>query len=344
MNRSLLKTALWFNLPSIAALIAIIIKAVLILPVLPRRVPMQFDFTGKPTTWGSPAGLLAAMLIPVLSIVVFNSVIYAAYAGFETRKKFGWYFLFTPFFTGFYMILAWSHLDFATAPPGHYHFPWLVALFAAIILTLTAALLEWFRPVIAKPENTDDDKKRYLTQWKSHIASQHQTGRFLYFESQDPIWSKYVITGLILVFLISGYFMLGALPGNAIVFWAITPFLALLYGGLGFTVDNRSIRVRLGILRLTLCKIRLDQIESVNVHTFSPLRDFGGWGIRYGLNGVWGFFITGNTGILIKTKTGQKILLGSDNPSRFAAFIESVLASPLLPDTSIHPRGAGRDQ
>jgi hypothetical protein len=325
MKKNTLKNSWWLNLPSIMALTVIIIKVISIFPDLPDRVPMQFDFTGKPTTWGTPAGLLAAMLLPLLSLVVFNSVMYMVYSGYETKKKYGWYFLVMPFLTGFYTVLAWSHLDFAAAGSGYFRLPLGIALLVSFFLTLNAAVIEWYRPVMAHPENTTEQKEQYLSRWRNHFTNHRQSGRFLYFESQNPAWFKYVITGLILVFMITSFFIRKPAPANAITFWVLTPIFATFYGGLRFVVDNRSVRVRLGILRLTLCKIKIADIAAVSVHSFSPLTEFGGWGIRMSINGTLGFFFSGTTGVLIKTKTGRKYLLGSDNPSRFAAFIESLL-------------------
>jgi len=53
-------------------------------------------------------------------------------------------------------------------------------------------------------------------------------------------------------------------------------------------------------------KIEIDKVEIV---TFDPLSDFGGWGIKSNLK-IKCFTVSGNKGILITLKSGKKRLIG----------------------------------
>ena len=53
-------------------------------------------------------------------------------------------------------------------------------------------------------------------------------------------------------------------------------------------------------------------IEECYVRQYSPLREYGCWGIRFGLNGK-AYNVKGNKGIQVKLKSGKKILFGTQN-------------------------------
>lgn len=58
------------------------------------------------------------------------------------------------------------------------------------------------------------------------------------------------------------------------------------------TIDGRGVRVR-GIGVIPWVTVPLDQIAGASVKNVSPMGDFGGWGLRVGLNGEKGF-VTSN--------------------------------------------------
>jgi hypothetical protein len=61
-------------------------------------------------------------------------------------------------------------------------------------------------------------------------------------------------------------------------------------------------------------------IQSYEVITYSPIRDYGGWGIRYGLKGM-AYNAKGNRGVLFEFKEEsrvKKLMIGSQMPERLA--------------------------
>ena len=73
---------------------------------------------------------------------------------------------------------------------------------------------------------------------------------------------------------------------------------------------------------LPVLRLRLADIVDARVHTFSPIGDFGGWGIRR-RNGVTAYFLEGNTGVLLRTSRDKKYLIGTDHPERLAAVLNA---------------------
>jgi hypothetical protein len=62
---------------------------------------------------------------------------------------------------------------------------------------------------------------------------------------------------------------------------------------------------------------------SWQVIQYHPLRDYGGWGIRYGKFGK-AYTLTGNKGIQLFTKDQKKILLGTLKPEEFKRAIDLI--------------------
>ena len=56
--------------------------------------------------------------------------------------------------------------------------------------------------------------------------------------------------------------------------------------------------------------IRFDEIENVEAITYSPIKDYGGWGIRYRMKGR-AYNVKGNQGVKVYLKNGKNILFGS---------------------------------
>ena len=57
---------------------------------------------------------------------------------------------------------------------------------------------------------------------------------------------------------------------------------------------------------------------------YSPLRDYGGWGIRYGRQGM-AFNVGGNQGVVLTLGEGREVLFGSKEPESLDLAIGSML-------------------
>jgi hypothetical protein len=65
-----------------------------------------------------------------------------------------------------------------------------------------------------------------------------------------------------------------------------------------------------------------ESIESAQVRTYSPLMEYGGWGIKYGFNGQGKVFnVAGDQGLQLVFKSGEKLLIGTQKPTEIQAFI-----------------------
>jgi hypothetical protein len=68
-------------------------------------------------------------------------------------------------------------------------------------------------------------------------------------------------------------------------------------------------------------------IESVEARVYSPLGEYGGWGIRYGFRGK-AYNVSGNLGVELRLRGGWRVLIGTRDPAGFTAAIEAATSSP----------------
>lgn len=71
--------------------------------------------------------------------------------------------------------------------------------------------------------------------------------------------------------------------------------------------------------------VALDLIQRVEVVSYRPLLDYGGWGIRVGRDGERVLNARGNRGVRLELSDGARLLIGSQRPETLAAAIEGAI-------------------
>lgn len=94
----------------------------------------------------------------------------------------------------------------------------------------------------------------------------------------------------------------------------------LYYLRLETTIDTQGIHYKFFPIPKKL--IPWHEIEECYVRQYSPLREYGGWGIRFGFSGK-AYNVKGNKGIQVKLKSGKKILFGTQNETEVKNVINS---------------------
>ena len=74
------------------------------------------------------------------------------------------------------------------------------------------------------------------------------------------------------------------------------------------TVTDNSVDIH--FRPLTRRTIPIADVTHVEARTYSPLREYGGWGIR-GLGGSKAYNVSGNRGVELTLKDGEKVMIGS---------------------------------
>jgi hypothetical protein len=69
-----------------------------------------------------------------------------------------------------------------------------------------------------------------------------------------------------------------------------------------------------------------EAIQTCEARTYRPLKEYGGWGIRYGAEGK-AYNVSGNRGVQLFLLSGRKIMLGSQKPEELVLAIEKAKES-----------------
>jgi len=89
----------------------------------------------------------------------------------------------------------------------------------------------------------------------------------------------------------------------------------ILFYLMNLTTEVRSdgLYYRFFPVHLSFHKIPLEDLKTYEVRTYSALKEYGGWGIRYGRKGK-AYNVGGNRGVQLELSNGERILIGSQRP------------------------------
>jgi hypothetical protein len=96
-----------------------------------------------------------------------------------------------------------------------------------------------------------------------------------------------------------------------------------LMGELRIRVTDDGLDLRWGYLEWIRKKIPIGEVEGAEAVKYSPLRDFGGWGIRMGRGGRRAWTVKGNRAVLLHLSGGTEFYLGSDRPELLLQWVEA---------------------
>jgi hypothetical protein len=108
--------------------------------------------------------------------------------------------------------------------------------------------------------------------------------------------------------------------GIWILFGLIFPVLAFKTGMIT-EVRGDGIYIRYIPFHRKFRTMPFDAIQTYEARTYRPLKEYGGWGIRFGVGGK-AYNVSGNRGVRLALISGRKILLGSQKPEELVLAIE----------------------
>jgi hypothetical protein len=165
------------------------------------------------------------------------------------------------------------------------------------------------------------------------------TTRTHYEERSGWAWWVHGLVGLTFLAAAIPLFLLatggvGDAPGQmslsgaavGIVFGLALPgFIYGFFGQLRTRVTDTGLEIRWGVLEILRKKIPFSAITKAEAVTYSPLGQFGGWGIRYGGSKKKAWTIRGNRALKMTLEDGTQFYLGSDRPERILSWVTPAL-------------------
>ena len=145
----------------------------------------------------------------------------------------------------------------------------------------------------------------------------------VYKEAQNPLWIILVFVVTSVALIVGSIFLWSTVIWSSIMMLVFAILSFLVFGGLRTFVTNDTVKIRFGFLGIRILSIKTADITNIDIHEFSPLKDFGGYGMRYG-KGMKAYFLGGNQGVKLTLANGKKYLIGSYSPEKLADAIRSV--------------------
>lgn len=100
----------------------------------------------------------------------------------------------------------------------------------------------------------------------------------------------------------------------------VAAFVLIFFSKLTVTVRSESVEIKWWFLHTRV--IQRSEIASVEAVTYHPIKEFGGWGVRFGRNGARCYSLWGNRAAELILKDGKRILIGSIEPEPLVEALE----------------------
>lgn len=116
--------------------------------------------------------------------------------------------------------------------------------------------------------------------------------------------------GLITVFLLTLALMVGML-------------LLFAFSTLELRIDKRDLHIRFIPFIVKEKVIPWTSVENWEVVKYNPIREYGGWGLRYGKSGK-AYNVKGDKGLRLSFHKGKPLLIGTSKPDELQRFLEEL--------------------
>ena len=168
----------------------------------------------------------------------------------------------------------------------------------------------------------------------------------VYFQEEQKVdkgWVKFLMVGVAAASLLPIYYGLvmqlttgkpwGDKPMSDAGLVIFSVFMTLIIAGAMFLVFSLKLKVKvlpdgIHINFFPFLKNRFiskDRIERYEIRKYKPIREYGGWGIRYSLKNGRAYNASGNIGMQLYLFGGKKILIGTNRPDAFKRALDKLL-------------------
>lgn len=315
-----LSNPLWTHLPSLGIIIAVIVYTIMSLP-LPSQAATHFGFDGVPNDYGSPWMVFGIVIgISVLFTATFG-IIYEVWARQEKKKSFNWFCLMV-IFVGFMGGLNIGYVQYIKSGDVIFPFPWPIIGICVGAVVTAAVIFELVRPFRPRPrESVVGDTKEMEKELEKKIKSD---AKFIYWSSQNPFWVTLLSIAVPVIMVAAAIFAGFYIWWVGLIVGISGASMIMMYGGLRVSVTREVITVSFGILGSNVLTLKTSDIATMELKEFSPIADFGGYGIRFS-GKVSAYYLRGTRGVLFTMANGKQYLIGSDKPEELYAVVQAVV-------------------
>jgi len=88
-------------------------------------------------------------------------------------------------------------------------------------------------------------------------------------------------------------------------------------------INKQGIYFQLFPFQFKYNEISWNDVLTIEVRKYKPIREYGGWGYRFSFKNGKAYNISGNMGLQIVLKNGDKILIGTQKPVELIEFLNN---------------------
>jgi len=142
-----------------------------------------------------------------------------------------------------------------------------------------------------------------------------------------PAWIQLVFWGTMIVSMVAVATSPGMDPtarmGTLVLLAALLAVAQWTVAGLTVRLYRDHMEMCLGTARIIKKRVRYEDIEDIESVKYHPLREFGGWGVRFsGKKRAW--TARGDQAVVLHLADGIHLYVGSDKPQRLEERIRAV--------------------
>lgn len=133
-------------------------------------------------------------------------------------------------------------------------------------------------------------------------------------------------------YLVVARFVFGAdveAAGSLLGFWLFAGvLLPALFLSARLVTEVSALGLRLRFAPFVDREIPFAEMRRVEARTYRPLREYGGWGIRWAGRGRMAYNVSGNRGVEVELTDGRTVMVGSQRPDELAEAIRAHMGRP----------------
>ena len=148
------------------------------------------------------------------------------------------------------------------------------------------------------------------------------------------LWALALFISLLSLYGAFQQLVLGKPFGNNPAPDSIMVILAIVFGlalpvfmyktNLTTEVRSDGLYIRFFPFHLSFRRIAAEEIIRYKACAYRPIKDYGGWGMRFGRKGK-AYNVTGNRGVKLELSKGEHLLIGSQKPEKLTEALNTVL-------------------
>jgi hypothetical protein len=90
-------------------------------------------------------------------------------------------------------------------------------------------------------------------------------------------------------------------------------------------IKNDGVYVRFFPFHLKFKRYAWETLTKLSVRDYSPIKEYGGWGVRFSLFGKGtAYNVSGNKGLQLEFTSGKKLLIGTNNSEQLSSILVEI--------------------